>query len=59
MEHILEKLHDDIVKALDFVFDQIDVAFHSVIEYVDEMLEDVWGKYLIRVSFTLNTTVYS
>lgn len=48
LEHVLEKLHDDIVKALDVVFDQIDDVFHSVADYVDEMLEDVWGKELIR-----------
>lgn len=48
LEHVIEKLHDDIVKALDVVFDQIDIVFHSVAEYVDETLEDVWGKELIR-----------
>jgi len=48
LEHVIEKLHDDIVKALDVVFDQIDIVFHSVADYVDETLEDVWGKELIR-----------
>merc|ERR1711988_1469290 len=48
LEHVIEKLHDDIVKALDVVFDQIDIVFHSVADYVDELLEDVWGKELIR-----------
>ena len=51
---IFEKFDDDIVNALDIVFDQIDAVFRTVSGSVDGMLGGVWGTGVIKVRMPEN-----